>query len=134
MIPFATPSILFCKQNFSTQHVNEEHFINIIILKHCQSCQRWKTHTLAFHLQKVRVHVATPVVYPVLLKAAGVGALSPSSDLQTPACARGTAALHPGKNPIFTCKHNTFIAKITRKVPFIHSQTNKDKGSRINGQ
>lgn len=54
------------------------------------------------------VHVTTPAVYPVLLKAAAVGALSPSLNLQTPAFARETAALHPGRNPVF--KAQMFIA------------------------
>lgn len=77
------------------------------------------------HLQKVgRVHVTTPAVYPVLLKAAAVGALSPSLNLQTPAFARETAALHPGRNPVF--KAQMFIATF----PFI-TTTVRQMGGKV---
>lgn len=77
------------------------------------------------HLQKVgRIHVTTPAVYPVLLKAAAVGALSPSLNLQTPAFARETAALHPGRNPVF--KAQMFIAKF----PFITTATVRQMGGK----
>lgn len=70
--------------------------------------KRKKNITFAFTKGWARVHVTTPAVYPVLLKAAAVGALSPSLNLQTPAFARETAALHPGRNPVF--KAQMFIA------------------------
>lgn len=43
-----------------------------------------------------------PAVYPVLLEEVLVGALSPSSDLQTLEDARGTASLRPCTDPDHT--------------------------------
>lgn len=67
-----------------------------------------KKHHFCIYKRLGRAHVTTPAVYPVLLKAAAVGALSPSLNLQTPAFARETAALHPGRTPVF--KAQMFIA------------------------
>lgn len=80
------------------------------------------------HLHKARrVHFTTPAVYPVLLAAAAVGALSLSSSPQTPAFAGETAALHPGRNPGF--KAQMFMATFPKAV----LATAAESGERLSG-